>query len=164
MLRGNLYECPNGDAIVKCGNIARLHSNAAVAGRTADALLLRRAMNVNATLKGMRVLRLESAQPDDTSDHRVAPGSIGLKNFPGQSPLVEDCAGGRVATNFFLDGEVTQRSCHSPPVIANPEHGGGHRVSRYFPAVLNKHQLLITYADDHLVRCIDRRESEDGRN
>src|SRR4026209_2284263 len=99
MFGGNLHECPNGDAIVKCGHIGRLHSNAAVAGRTADALLLRRAMNVNATLKGMRVVRLESAQPDDTRGHRVPPGSIGLNDFTGESPLVEDRAGGCVVTN-----------------------------------------------------------------
>src|SRR5215211_2059146 len=127
MLGGNLYECPNGDAVVKRGNISRLHSNATVAGWTADVLLLRRAMNVNATLKGMRVLSLESAQPDDSRGHRIAPGSIGLKNFAGQSPPVEDCAGGCVVTNFFLNGEVTQWSCHSPPVITKPEHGGRNR-------------------------------------
>jgi hypothetical protein len=38
-------------------------------------------MNVNAPLKGVRILRFEPAQPNDTRRYRVATGSVGLQNF-----------------------------------------------------------------------------------
>ena len=39
---------PSGSLIVKSGDVARFHPDAAVAGRATDCLLLRRAMDVNA--------------------------------------------------------------------------------------------------------------------
>src|SRR4029453_8475135 len=122
VLRGNLNERPKGNAIIKCGNVARLHSNASVAGWPADRLLLRRTVNINTTLKSMHVLCFEPAQPDDTRGHGVAPGSIGLQNFASESTIVEHGARRGVVTNFFLDGEVTKRSCHSSPDVAKAEH------------------------------------------
>src|SRR4030095_11168387 len=116
-------------------------------------------MNVNATLKGMRVLRFKPAQPDDTRGHRIAAGSIGLKNFASKSPIVEDGAGRCIIANLLFHGEVTQRSCHSSPGVAKTKHGGGHRVRRTFPAVLYEHQFLVTHADDKMARCVDPRDS-----
>lgn len=97
----NLHERPERNAIIKLGNIARLHPNAAVTGRPTDLLLLRRSMNVNATLEGVRVLRLQPAQPNNASGDRVTAGRIGLQNFASKSPIVKDGAGGRVIANFF---------------------------------------------------------------
>src|SRR6202035_1829483 len=81
VLRRNLHERPKRNAIIKCGNVARLHSNTAIAGWLADRLLLRRPMNINTTLKSVRVLRFKAAQPNDTRGYGVASGSIGLQNF-----------------------------------------------------------------------------------
>src|ERR1044071_2469563 len=81
VLRGNLHERSNRNAIIKLGDVARLHPNAAVARRAANCLLLRRSMNVNAPLQGVRILRFEPAQPNDTRRYRVATGSVGLQNF-----------------------------------------------------------------------------------
>src|SRR5881392_2651890 len=121
-------------------------------------------MNINTTLKSMRVLRFKAAQPNDTRGYGVAPGSIGLQNFASESTVVEHGPRRRVVTNFFLDGKVTQWRCHSSPSVAEAEHRSGHRVGRHFPAVLYQHQFLITHTDNKLARCIDRCDSERRRN
>src|SRR5436189_176845 len=79
----NLHDCSHGNAIVQLRYVARFHPNAAITGRATDCFLLRCAVDIDATLKCMRVLRFQSTQPDDACDHWVATRSIWLQNFTG---------------------------------------------------------------------------------
>src|SRR5205814_1346102 len=117
VLRGNLHERPERNAIIKCGNVARLHPNTAIAGWPTDRLFLRRPMNINTTLKSMRVLRFKAAQPNDTRGYGVASGSIGLQNFASESTIVEHGPGRRVVTNF--SGTERRESGDLPGVHVN---------------------------------------------
>src|SRR5947209_20583572 len=82
MIGNNLDNRSECKLIIKSSDVARFHANATVAGGTTDVLLLRRAMDVNAATKGMRVLGFKSAQPNDARNHRIAAGSIWRENFP----------------------------------------------------------------------------------
>ena len=62
---------------------------------------LGRAMNINAALKRVRVLRLESAQPDDARGDGITARSVGLKNFTCQPPLMENSADRHVVADLF---------------------------------------------------------------
>jgi hypothetical protein len=114
----DLHQCPQWDLIVQHGDVAGLHSYAAVAGWTSDCLFFRCAVNVDTAMKSLRVLRFKAAQPDDPRGHRIAARSIWLENFAGQPPIVEDGADWRVVSDFLRDHEITEGCRHSPSKIA----------------------------------------------
>src|SRR5438132_6847815 len=80
-IRNNLHDSTDGHLRIKLGDILRFHADAAVTCGATDLFFLRRSMNINATLKRVGVLRLESAQPNDTCSNGIAARSVGLKNF-----------------------------------------------------------------------------------
>ena len=80
-IRNDLYHSTDGHLRIKLGDIPRFHPDAAVTCGATDLFFFRCAVNVNATLKRVRVLRLEAAQPDDARSNGVAARSVGLKNF-----------------------------------------------------------------------------------
>ena len=65
-------------------------------------------MNVDAAVKGVRVLGFKTTQPNDPRDHRIASGSIRLENFAGKPAIVKDRADRRVIANLFA------RPCRKP--------------------------------------------------
>ena len=97
-----MYYSTDRQLVVKLGDVLRFHADAAVTCGSTDFVFLRRAMNVNATLKRMRVLRLESAKPDDARGDRVAARSVGLKNFTRQPSLMENSSDWHVVTDLFF--------------------------------------------------------------
>src|SRR4029077_17691067 len=108
--------------VVKLGDVLRFHADAAVTCGATNLIFLRRAMDINAALKRMRVLCLESAKPDDARGDRVAARSVGLKNFTRQPPLMENSADGHIVADLFFHREITERSGHSSPRVAQAEH------------------------------------------
>src|SRR5206468_12294039 len=120
--------------------------DAAVAGWAADRLLFRRAMNVNAATKSVSVLTFEAAQPEDACNHRIATRRIWCKNFTREAPVMKNSADWCMVTNFLRHSQVTKRSRHSSPKIAQSELGCGNGISCHFCAVLQEHQLLIADA------------------
>ena len=60
-------------------------------------------MNVNAAIKGVGVRRLQTSEPDDACDDRIATGRIGLKNLTSETPLMKNRTRGSVVTDFFGD-------------------------------------------------------------
>ena len=113
-----MYYSTDWQLVVKLGDVLRFHTDAAVTCGATNFLFLGRAMNINAALIRVRVLWLESAQPDDARGNRVAARSIGLKNFARQSPLMENSADWHVVTDLFFHRQITERSGHSPPRVA----------------------------------------------
>jgi hypothetical protein len=75
---------------------------------------------------------------------------------------VKHSADWHIVTDFFLDRQITEGSCHPSPVIAQPEHGRGHGIRSDFRAVLYEYQLLIPHADYKLAGRIDWRDREGG--
>src|SRR4029077_17458979 len=104
--------------VVKLGDVLRLHADAAVTCGLTNFLFLGRAVNINAALKRMRVLRLESAKPDDARGDRGAARSGGVKNFTFQPPLMENSADGHIVPDLFFYRQITERSGHSSPGVA----------------------------------------------
>ena len=109
--------------IVERGDVIGLHANAAVTGRTSDDFFLRRAMNVNAAAKRMRVRRFEPTQPDDASNDWVAPGGVWRKNLAGEAAVMKNCAERRVIADFLRDLEEAERRGHAAPAIAQSVFG-----------------------------------------
>ena len=97
-----MYYRTERQLVVKLGNVLRFHADAAVTCGLTNLIFLGRAMNINAALKRMRVLRLESAKPDDARGDRVAARSVGLKNFTRQPPLMENSADGHIVADLFF--------------------------------------------------------------
>src|SRR6266487_1033288 len=113
----DLHQRPEWNLTVKHGNVGGFHSDATVARRTPDCLFFRRAVDVDAAVKSLRVLGFKSAQPNDPRSHRIAARSIWLENFAGQPPIVEDGADWRVVADFLRDHKVAERRRHSPSKI-----------------------------------------------
>src|SRR5205823_8164698 len=136
MIGNNLDNRSECKLIIKSSDVARFHADAAVAGGTTDVLLLRSALDVNAATKGMRVLGFRSRQPTAARNHGIATGSIWRENFPRKPAIMKHGTDRCVVPDFLRDGEVTERSCHSPRIIAHPEHRSGNRISCDLAAIL----------------------------
>ena len=76
-------------------------------------------MNVDAAGESVRVSRLETPQPNDAGDDRIAAGSVRLKNFAGETAIMKDRADRRMIANFLRDLQEAERRGHSAPGIAD---------------------------------------------
>ena len=126
-------------------------------------------MNVNAAGEGMRVSRLQTAQPDDPRDDRIAARRVRLQNFSGETAIMKDRADRRVIANFLSDLEEAERSRHSTPVNRRVRTSKSKRdkLATCVPPC-DQHQFLILHANDHAIwtpaRRRYRREREQSRN
>src|SRR5882757_2036366 len=80
-IRNNLHYSTEGHLVIKLGDVLRFHADAAVTCRATDLFFLRRAVDINAALKRVRVARFQSTQPDDACSDRVAPRGVWLQNL-----------------------------------------------------------------------------------
>jgi len=112
MIGSNLHDGADRQLPIELGDIRRFHPNAAVAGRPSNVLFLGGSMDVNAPIVGVRVSRLQSAQPDDPSNDWIPARRIGRQNFTGEPAVMENRADWSVITNFFSNLEHSQRSRH----------------------------------------------------
>src|ERR1700740_3140378 len=101
MIGNNLHNRAERDLIEKQSDIVRSHSNAAVAGGTANGPLFGCAVDVNTTSKSVRVFSFETTQPKDAGNDRIPPRRVGGQNFTGPAAIVEDGAIRRVIANFL---------------------------------------------------------------
>ena len=120
-VRNDLDKCAEWQLTIKSSHIARFHPNATVACRSPDCFFLRRAMNVNAPVKGMHIRSLKTTQPDDARDDGIATRRVWKENFSGETTIMKNRTGRRVVTDFLRDLQEPKRSCHSAPTIAEPE-------------------------------------------
>src|SRR5262249_44125587 len=82
----------NVNAIVKVDHVARAHTDAAETGSLAEPTLLRRAVDIDATVTRAAVLRFHASQPDDASDDRVPAGGVCSHYFSRRNPVLDHCA------------------------------------------------------------------------
>src|SRR5205814_469225 len=150
-IRHDLDECAERELSVKSGNVIRFHSNAPITGRPADDFLLRRAVNVNAAIKSVRIAGFETSQPDDPGDDRVPTGCIGSENLAGPAALVKNSAERGMIANFLRDLKSTKRRGQASPAVAQTVFGGGNRIGRERGTVLHQHKFLIADANNHAV-------------
>ena len=115
MVGRDLHNRTNGQLLIKRRDVGRFHSNTTVAGRPPDRFLLRRSVNVNAPVIGVRVCSFQPAQPDDTGNDRIAARRVRLQNFAGEPAVVENRAG-RSAVTDFLQPEECQAVSPSSPI------------------------------------------------
>ena len=121
-------------------------------------------MNINAAPEGVRVLRLEPTQPDDPGNHGIAPGRVRPENFTGKAAVVKNGADRSVIANLLGHLQVTQRSRHPSPEIAQAIFGSGNRVDRHLGAMAHDHQFLIAHTNDHAIqRLLNRRGQRQKR-
>ncbi len=120
-IRNDLDKCAERQLTIKSSHIARFHPNATVACRSPDCFFLRRAMNVNASVKGMYIGSLETTQPDDAGDDGITTRRVWKENFSRETTIMKNCSGRCVVTDFLRDLQEPKRSCHSAPTIAEPE-------------------------------------------
>ena len=154
MVGRDLHNRTNGQLRIKRRDIGRFHSNTTVAGRPANCFLLRRSVNVNASVISMRVGSFQPAQPDNAGDDRIAARRVRLQNFAGKPAVVENRAGRSVVTDFLSNLESAKRRRHRAPSIPKPEFGGRNGVNCGIAAVVEEHQFLIAHTNDHV--CLDQ--------
>ena len=108
---------------IKLGDVLRFHADAAVTCGTADLFFLRRSMNINTALKGVRVLRLEATQPDDARDDRDRGQERWAEEFHPLTAGYETPPRPARCHRFFLrPARITERSGHASPRVAQAEH------------------------------------------
>src|SRR5205823_1119636 len=117
-------------------------------------------MNVNAATEGVSIFSLESAQPDDASNDRIASGRIRFDDFAGEASIPKDRPDRSVIANFFRHLQETERCRHPAPIIAHAEFRSRNRISRELGAIFYEHELLIAHANDDATRTF----SEEGGN
>ena len=69
------------------------------------------AQNVDVAAVGVRVLRFEAAEPQDSSDNRIAPGRIRDQDFARAPAIFEHRSARSGAANLLRDFEFAQRCC-----------------------------------------------------
>src|SRR5438874_1479890 len=79
---------------------------------------------------------------------------IWRENFTGKPAIMEHGTDRCVVTDFLRDGKITERSCHSPQKIAEPEHRSGNRIGRHLGAVLQEHQFLVAHTNDDAIQIV----------
>src|SRR5216110_1842514 len=89
--------------VVHLYDVARAHPDASVTRRRTNFPFLRRAMDVDVPPKRIRVLRFETAQPEDTRHDWVATGRVCRNDFASAPTVFEYRAGWRIAANLFRD-------------------------------------------------------------
>jgi len=103
--------------VVQSYDIARAHPDASIACGRSDALLFRRAVNINISGERVGILSLHSTQPKNARDNGVAAGRIRGDYLAGAEPILEHSAGRRIVANFFRDLQFTQwRKAAAAPI------------------------------------------------
>src|ERR1051325_8659293 len=142
------------DKIVEMNDVARTHSDAAVAGRVADVSFFGGAVNVNHAAIGVRVLWLEAAQPNDACDDRVAPGRVGRDDFTGASSIFKHGADGCAVPDLLGNREASKGCAITSASITDAKLRGRNGISRKQSTLLKQGKLLIADADQDLMLAV----------
>lgn len=91
------------------------NTNASVAGRGSDEVLLIGSVDVNVALTAIGVLRIESFKPEDSSEHEILVPSL-FRNLSGRNTASEDhpCRG---ALADLLRYPEVSRGCPETPLL-----------------------------------------------
>ena len=88
------------DSIVKRDHIARAHPNAAEAGRFPNAMFLRCAVNVDATIVRRAISSFHPAEPDDARHDCVPARDVHAHDFARWNPFLDNRTGGQFVAEF----------------------------------------------------------------
>src|SRR5439155_19237051 len=126
-LVNNGYPRPDSYDVVYIYDVPRAHSNASITVRRADPPFLRRAVDVDIPGERVRILRLESAQPENARHDRIPARRIREDNFTRAPPIFEDRARWRIIANLFRDLQLAQWRVSAASPITETELGGRDR-------------------------------------
>jgi len=148
---GDIHFCADADNVVEPDDVGGTHADAAEARRGADAGFLGRAVNVYVAAVGVAVARFEAFEPEDSGNDGVAARSIGEEDFAGLALVLEDGAGGSMATNLSSDLEFAERGAATAGSIAETEPGGGYPILGNGAIILEDEHALVRDANDDAV-------------
>src|SRR5262245_49824006 len=95
--------------LVQIYDVARTHPDASVTRRRPDEPLLRSPVNVNISSERVGVLRFHTTQPENARHDWITAWRIRCNDLTGAAPILEHCAGRRIAADFFSDLQFTER-------------------------------------------------------
>src|SRR5438105_15491396 len=107
-------------------------------------------MDVNTSVKGVGVFRLQTTQPDNARYHRITPRRVWLQNLSCKPAIVENGASWSMVADFLRHLEQTNRCRHGTPIIAKAEFRGRDGISGGSAAIRYNHKFLIPDAYDHI--------------
>ena len=108
------------DHVVKLNHVSAIACAHNHNYRLSDIPFLRRAMNINVASKRVRILRFESAQPENACHDRIAPGRIDAEQFTGAPAIFEHSAERRTIADFFRDFQFAERGPRLPGQSPRP--------------------------------------------
>ena len=80
----------NRQRIIQSGDVIGFHADAPVTRRPPDISLFRRAVNINAAAERVRVLRLETAKPDNSCDNWIPSNRIRTQDLDRKPAIMKD--------------------------------------------------------------------------
>lgn len=142
----------DADGIEKVDHILGLHSHATVARGLADAVFLRRSVNVNEPIEGIAIGGFKSAQPQDAADNGVTAWSIGLQDLTVPLTTFDDSASRKTMPNFRNNLCSTQRCAIAARLVSETKFGcRNFELLGQLPTLIES-EFLFLHAHDHLCR------------
>lgn len=160
----DLHLCAFAHDLEQLRHIPRGHPDTAVARWGAQASLLRRPVDVDVTPLGVPVLLLQTPEPQDARDDRVASGRVHRHDLPGGFPALELHPEWLTVPDLGRHFHPAERCRVAPGCISKPELRGRNRVSRQRRAIAKQQHLLVRYADQHRVAGVFLRAAPQSRN
>src|SRR5205823_1833192 len=123
---------------VQIDDVIRTHPNTPVTRGHTDEPFLRSSVNVDIAVKGICVLRLEPAQPENSCDDWIATGRIWQDSFSGAASILEHCTRRRVVPDFFCDLQLAQGSVTTSLPVTEPELGCRDPINSHHVATIEQ--------------------------
>lgn len=138
-----------GDYVEKLYDIAGAHANASETYWFADVSFLGRSMNVNVSFERIFISRLNSFEPDNAGDNRIAPGGIDRDDLAGWNAAFENGSCRSIFADFFLHFQNPDRRGIRARIVPEAKFRGGNGVDGNGESIPKQDHLLIRSAHDN---------------
>ncbi len=116
-----------GDAFKEIHHVVVVQADATMTGRAPNPIFLIGAMKIDVTIACVRIMRVESLQPENPGEDEILLPSGPRENAGGQTSL-EDHPDGFSLTNFLADSKISGRRAKASIAVSQAEFRGGNRV------------------------------------
>jgi hypothetical protein len=138
------------DEIEQFNHVRVAHSNATVAVRCADPVLVFRPVNVNEALARVGVVLFQSIEPENARHDQILRWRKRIIR-PNRNAASKNRAAGHVTANFFRDTEPASRRLEAAFFGANAEARSGNRIRAQRFVASHHRKALIANGDVDLV-------------
>lgn len=137
--------------VKQLNHICVAHSNATVARRLTDFVLVPRPVNVNEAIAGIGVVFVQTIQPQNPRHHQILRGRERIVR-PKRHAAAKNRSVRRIAADLFCDPKSAGRRFEAALFGPNPKTGSGYRVGTQSFVASFQNEALIFNRDFDLAR------------